>query len=172
MTIANRWLRLASASCSCMYSWPYPRQVWCALHESLPFFSVQFHPEARAGPEDTEGLFDVFIDGAKALKSKQPFELRKAIHAKTTQIIGKDPSTVVMHEKPRKVLVLGSGGLSIGQAGEFDYSGSQAIKALKEEGIKTVLINPNVATVQTAKGLVTVQVPAGVQVGQQFQFLA
>ena len=123
------------------------------MHESLPFFSVQFHPEARAGPEDTEGLFDVFIDGAKALKSKQPFELRKAIHAKTTQIIGKDPSTVVMHEKPRKVLVLGSGGLSIGQAGEFDYSGSQAIKALKEEGIKTVLINPNVATVQTAKGL-------------------
>lgn len=48
-----------------------------------------------------------------------------------------------------KVLILGSGGLRIGQAGEFDYSGSQAIKALKEEGIKTVLINPNIATVQT-----------------------
>jgi carbamoyl-phosphate synthase/aspartate carbamoyltransferase len=53
----------------------------------------------------------------------------------------------------RKVLVLGSGGLSIGQAGEFDYSGSQAIKALKEEGIYTVLINPNIATIQTSKGL-------------------
>lgn len=51
-----------------------------------------------------------------------------------------------------QVLVLGSGGLTIGQAGEFDYSGSQALKALKEEGIKTVLINPNVATVQTTKG--------------------
>jgi carbamoyl-phosphate synthase / aspartate carbamoyltransferase len=51
------------------------------------------------------------------------------------------------------VLVLGSGGLSIGQAGEFDYSGSQAIKALKEEGIFTVLINPNIATIQTSKGL-------------------
>jgi len=51
--------------------------------------------------------------------------------------------------KPKKVLLLGSGGLRIGQAGEFDYSGSQAIKALKEEGIKTVLINPNIATVQT-----------------------
>jgi carbamoyl-phosphate synthase/aspartate carbamoyltransferase/dihydroorotase len=51
------------------------------------------------------------------------------------------------------VLVLGSGGLSIGQAGEFDYSGSQAIKALKEENIQTVLINPNIATVQTSKGL-------------------
>lgn len=53
---------------------------------------------------------------------------------------------------PKKVLVLGSGGLQIGQAGEFDYSGSQAIKALREEGISTVLINPNIATVQTGKG--------------------
>lgn len=53
----------------------------------------------------------------------------------------------------KKVLILGSGGLKIGQAGEFDYSGSQAIKALKEEGIKTVLINPNIATVQTDKKL-------------------
>ena len=49
----------------------------------------------------------------------------------------------------KKVLLLGSGGLSIGQAGEFDYSGSQAIKALKEEGIEVVLINPNIASVQT-----------------------
>lgn len=49
----------------------------------------------------------------------------------------------------KKVLILGSGGLRIGQAGEFDYSGSQAIKALKEEGIQTVLVNPNIATVQT-----------------------
>lgn len=47
------------------------------------------------------------------------------------------------------MLVLGSGGLSIGQAGEFDYSGSQAVKALKEEGIETVLMNPNIASVQT-----------------------
>lgn len=51
--------------------------------------------------------------------------------------------------KAKKVLILGSGGLRIGQAGEFDYSGSQAIKAMREEGIKTVLINPNIATVQT-----------------------
>lgn len=50
---------------------------------------------------------------------------------------------------PKKVLILGSGGLRIGQAGEFDYSGSQAIKALKEEGIRTILMNPNIATVQT-----------------------
>jgi carbamoyl-phosphate synthase large subunit len=53
----------------------------------------------------------------------------------------------------KKVLLLGSGGLRIGQAGEFDYSGSQAIKALKEEGIKIVLVNPNIATVQTDHGM-------------------
>lgn len=55
--------------------------------------------------------------------------------------------------KVKKTLVLGSGALKIGEAGEFDYSGSQAIKALKEEGIKTVLINPNIATVQTSENL-------------------
>ncbi|MDR1575845.1 MAG: carbamoyl-phosphate synthase large subunit [Treponema sp.] len=54
---------------------------------------------------------------------------------------------------PRKILVLGSGGLKIGQAGEFDYSGSQALKALREEGITTVLINPNIATIQTSEGM-------------------
>ncbi|NOX85189.1 MAG: carbamoyl-phosphate synthase (glutamine-hydrolyzing) large subunit [Chlorobi bacterium] len=54
---------------------------------------------------------------------------------------------------PRKVLILGSGALKIGEAGEFDYSGSQALKALKEEGIETVLINPNIATVQTSEDI-------------------
>ncbi len=58
-----------------------------------------------------------------------------------------------MPKKVRKVLVLGSGALKIGEAGEFDYSGSQAIKALKEEGIKSVLVNPNIATNQTSEGL-------------------
>ena len=56
-------------------------------------------------------------------------------------------------EKLNKVLVLGSGALKIGQAGEFDYSGSQALKALREEGISTVLINPNIATIQTSEGV-------------------
>ena len=55
--------------------------------------------------------------------------------------------------KPKKVLILGSGAIRIGQAGEFDYSGSQCIKALKEEGIKTVLVNPNIATIQTSENL-------------------
>ncbi|MBI4239563.1 carbamoyl-phosphate synthase (glutamine-hydrolyzing) large subunit [Candidatus Uhrbacteria bacterium] len=58
--------------------------------------------------------------------------------------------------KPQKVLLLGSGGLRIGQAGEFDYSGSQALKALREEGIATVLVNPNIATVQTDDGMADV----------------
>src|SRR5437660_1633206 len=51
----------------------------------------------------------------------------------------------------KKVLVLGAGALKIGQSGEFDYSGSQALKALREEGIATVLVNPNIATIQTSK---------------------
>src|SRR5436190_5275145 len=55
----------------------------------------------------------------------------------------------IQRYKGKKILLLGSGGLRIGQAGEFDYSGSQAIKALKEEGIQTVLVNPNIATIQT-----------------------
>jgi carbamoyl-phosphate synthase large subunit len=59
----------------------------------------------------------------------------------------------MMTNKLEKVLILGSGALKIGEAGEFDYSGSQAIKALKEESIQTVLVNPNIATIQTSKGL-------------------
>src|SRR3990167_4301614 len=53
----------------------------------------------------------------------------------------------------KKIIVLGSGALKIGEAGEFDYSGSQAIKALKEEGIQTIVINPNIATIQTSRSL-------------------
>src|SRR3989338_4829227 len=62
------------------------------------------------------------------------------------------PSTKLQASKPKKVLLLGSGGLRIGQAGEFDYSGSQAIKAFKAECISVVLMNPNIATVQTDEG--------------------
>jgi carbamoyl-phosphate synthase, large subunit len=59
----------------------------------------------------------------------------------------------MMIEDMKKVLILGSGALKIGEAGEFDYSGSQALKAIKEEGLETVLINPNIATVQTSEGV-------------------
>ncbi|KAJ5388831.1 Protein pyrABCN [Penicillium cosmopolitanum] len=102
-------------------------------HTTRPFFSVQFH---RRAPLNT-------IASADALT--KPVEFPGGIKAENVKA---SPRVYV-----KKVLVLGSGGLSIGQAGEFDYSGSQAIKALKEEGIYTILINPNIATIQTSKGL-------------------
>ncbi|KAL7076973.1 hypothetical protein ACQ4LE_003728 [Meloidogyne hapla] len=119
------------------------------IHESKPYFSVQFHPEHCAGPDDTEWLFDVFVQAMQTIKlTKDSVNLKQLINdrlAFTTNY-----REEVSNQK--KVLILGSGGLSIGQAGEFDYSGSQAIKALREMGIKSILVNPNVATVQTTKG--------------------
>jgi len=149
-------------------------------HTSKPFFSVQFHPEARCGPEDTLFLFDRFLDNCAKFKSKREFrkaltgvaaEVTKTVADPVTDSVGRTlasddftarqayeariefrprPKTI---DIPKKVLVLGSGGLQIGQAGEFDYSGSQCLKALKEEGVKTILLNPNIATVQTAEGM-------------------
>ncbi|KAM8933826.1 carbamoyl-phosphate synthase [ammonia], mitochondrial [Pelodytes ibericus] len=107
------------------------------MHETKPIFTAQFHPEASPGPTDTEFLFDVFMSMIKkgkgtTLASVMP---KPALQSKRIEV--------------SKVLILGSGGLSIGQAGEFDYSGSQAVKAMKEENVKTVLMNPNIASVQT-----------------------
>ncbi|NWT73518.1 CPSM synthase, partial [Prunella himalayana] len=107
------------------------------MHESRSIFTVQFYPDANPGPRDTEFLFDSFISLVKRGKGTTiPSVLPKA---------GVTASRVEVS----KVLILGSGGLSIGQAGEFDYSGSQAVKALKEENVKIVLMNPNIASVQT-----------------------
>ncbi|KAK6050920.1 carbamoyl-phosphate synthase, small subunit [Cooperia oncophora] len=116
------------------------------VHVSKPFFSVQFHPEHTGGPADCEFLFDVFIEAIHSMKKGEDC----CVDERLSAAIRYDSSYQI--KKQRKVLVLGSGGLTIGQAGEFDYSGAQALKALKEEGIRTVLINPNVATVQTSKG--------------------
>jgi carbamoyl-phosphate synthase/aspartate carbamoyltransferase len=120
------------------------------MHVDRPHFSVQFHPESTPGPRDTEFLFDVFINTVVKCAEDSSL-LTKAVHFPG----GTVEENNIAHPRVsvKKVLVLGSGGLSIGQAGEFDYSGSQAIKALKEEGIYTVLINPNIATIQTSKGL-------------------
>ncbi|KAL0137822.1 hypothetical protein V8B55DRAFT_1532295 [Mucor lusitanicus] len=118
------------------------------IHKSLPIFSVQFHPESTPGPRDTEFLFDVFLGNVKDCLEKNTLVPVQMPGGDIVENRNKNPRVHV-----NKVLVLGSGGLSIGQAGEFDYSGSQAIKALKEEGIYTVLINPNIATIQTSKGL-------------------
>ncbi|CAJ1380118.1 unnamed protein product [Effrenium voratum] len=105
-------------------------------HKEKPWLSVQFHPEACCGPVDTAFLFDEFFK-----------VLRGASGRSLTTVSYKHPQAI------SKVLVLGSGGLTIGQAGEFDYSGSQAIKALREQKVQSVLINPNIATVQTSRGL-------------------
>ncbi|XP_067013440.2 multifunctional protein r isoform X2 [Anabrus simplex] len=121
------------------------------VHDHLPYFSVQFHPEHMAGPQDLECLFDIFLDMVKWEKAAVGVNL--SVEERLTQKLQYLAIPEKLPDPPRKVLILGSGGLSIGQAGEFDYSGSQAIKALKEEKIQTVLINPNIATVQTSKGL-------------------
>ncbi|UNI21859.1 Carbamoyl-phosphate synthase [Purpureocillium takamizusanense] len=120
------------------------------MHVDKPYFSVQFHPESTPGPRDTEFLFDVFINTI-ADCAENPASLQQPVSFPGGTI--EENERLHPRVSVKKVLVLGSGGLSIGQAGEFDYSGSQAIKALKEEGIYTVLINPNIATIQTSKGL-------------------
>ncbi|WVN89769.1 carbamoyl-phosphate synthase, large subunit [Cryptococcus depauperatus CBS 7841] len=121
--------------------------IWCGKN-GKPFFSVQFHPESAPGPRDTEFLFDVFIKSITDSVRESRLVSIDVPGGELAQNIAAKPK-----EQVKKVLVLGSGGLSIGQAGEFDYSGSQAIKALKEEGIYTILVNPNIATIQTSKGL-------------------
>lgn len=110
-------------------------------HKTNPWFSAQFHPEACSGPTDTEWMFDEFVKLLEASEETSPL---------TSQL---SPITSQLSPLIKKVLLLGSGALKIGQAGEFDYSGSQALKALKEEGIKTILVNPNIATVQTSSGI-------------------
>ncbi|KAH6607691.1 pyrabcn [Trichoderma cornu-damae] len=120
------------------------------MHVERPYFSVQFHPESTPGPRDTEYLFDVFVDTMAAC-AENPALLRAPVSFPGGTV--EENERLHPRVSVKKALVLGSGGLSIGQAGEFDYSGSQAIKALKEEGIYTVLINPNIATIQTSKGL-------------------
>ncbi|XP_014236077.1 CAD protein [Trichogramma pretiosum] len=121
------------------------------VHSSLPYFSVQFHPEHTAGPQDLECLFDVFLDTVRDHKSGRNTDI--SVKQRLCDALKYESKRPAIEARPKKVLILGSGGLSIGQAGEFDYSGSQAIKALKEENIQTVLINPNIATVQTSKGM-------------------
>ena len=105
------------------------------MHDTKPFFTAQFHPEAMGGPTDTQFLFSKFTDLVASGSSS------------VGSVFG--PMNPNVTKNVKKVLVLGSGGLSIGQAGEFDYSGNQAIKSLKEEGLNTVLMNPNIASVQT-----------------------
>ncbi|UKJ89235.2 carbamoyl phosphate synthase II [Theileria orientalis] len=135
---------------------------WCTLFENandnsleglvnldFPYFSVQFHP------------------GSNPLHFRHPDGGEWKTYDLDTSFLYRDFFTCLMkrtlipihirvmssHIRCKRILLLSSGGLSIGQAGEFDYSGSQAIKALKESDAKIILVNPNIATVQTSKGM-------------------
>ena len=93
-------------------------------------FTVQFHPEACPGPQDSGYLFDRFIGDD-----------------------GKENEIMPRNKDIKKVLVIGSGPIVIGQAAEFDYAGTQACRSLKEEGIEVVLVNSNPATIMTDKDI-------------------
>ena len=117
-------------------------------HKTLPWFSAQFHPEACSGPTDTEWMFDEFVQNLNTAPLSSPMgETIPLLSANK----GEEAPSGAVGGGCSSVLILGSGALKIGQAGEFDYSGAQALKALKEEGVRSILINPNIATVQTSK---------------------
>ncbi len=103
-------------------------------HRDLPAFSVQYHPEGAPGPQDRAEVFDEF------LAMCQVRAIAPTRHS---------PTRVAPAEAPRCVLVIGSGPVVIGQAAEFDYAGTQACRALREEGIRVVLVNSNPATIMT-----------------------
>ncbi len=95
-------------------------------------FSVQYHPEGCPGPQDNQHLYDRFLEMAR---ERRPVAV---------SVPAPEPPP-----RPRKVLIIGSGPIVIGQAAEFDYAGTQACKALREEGVETVLVNSNPATIMT-----------------------
>ena len=103
-------------------------------HRSLPLFSVQYHPEASPGPHDARYLFDEFVEHDAENRRQAATELADYM-PKRTDI--------------KKILIIGSGPIVIGQACEFDYSGTQACKALRSEGYEVVLVNSNPATIMT-----------------------
>jgi carbamoyl-phosphate synthase large subunit len=101
-------------------------------HPTLPAFSVQYHPEGAPGPQDRAAIFDEFLTMAR-----------------TGAPMSRNAPAAVTVKKPKSVLVIGSGPVVIGQAAEFDYAGTQACRALREEGVRTVLVNSNPATIMT-----------------------
>ena len=120
-------------------------------HRRKPWMGAQFHPEACSGPVDTEWLFDDFVKMLMSPKFlDEPSGKAERGDNRGMNWAPSDPHPPNLGGL-KKVLLLGSGALKIGQAGEFDYSGGQALKALREEGIHSVLINPNIATVQTSQ---------------------
>jgi carbamoyl-phosphate synthase large subunit len=121
-------------------------------HKSLPVFSVQYHPEGSPGPNDSQNLFDRFVEimmnnesqAVNVNAASAPNNLRNEDGGAINS--GRDPSL-------KKVLIIGSGPIIIGQAAEFDYAGTQSCKAIREEGIECVLVNSNPATIMTDPGI-------------------
>ncbi|HVB14880.1 MAG TPA: carbamoyl-phosphate synthase large subunit [Candidatus Dormibacteraeota bacterium] len=103
-------------------------------HRQLPVISVQYHPEGSPGPQDRQHLFDEFLGMCRT-------------RLRTPPRSGLPPSPPA--RTIRRVLVLGSGPIVIGQAAEFDYAGTQACRSLREEGMEVVLVNSNPATIMT-----------------------
>ena len=115
-------------------------------HRELPAFSVQYHPEGAPGPQDRAEVFDEFLRMCSAGRSGDGESL-----AQTTLRGSPSRNDLASRsvERPKCVLVIGSGPVIIGQAAEFDYAGTQACRALREEGIRVVLVNSNPATIMT-----------------------
>jgi carbamoyl-phosphate synthase large subunit len=107
-------------------------------HRDRPAFSVQYHPEGAPGPQDRAEVFDEFL-----------LMCRSGISQRTGEDDGRNLGLHKEASAPRCVLVIGSGPVVIGQAAEFDYAGTQACRALREEGIRVVLVNSNPATIMT-----------------------
>jgi carbamoyl-phosphate synthase large subunit len=103
-------------------------------HRQLPVISVQYHPEGSPGPQDRQHLFDEFLGLCRTRRPAIP---------KSPPALSAGDQTI------RRVLVLGSGPIVIGQAAEFDYAGTQACRSLQEEGLEVVLVNSNPATIMT-----------------------
>ena len=132
-------------------------------HRSLPVISVQYHPEGAPGPQDRAQVFDEFLtlagaygDGAVELGADGAGGPAAGASLPAAHVRGEvdgvhvtAPAPPTPPERPRCVLVIGSGPVIIGQAAEFDYAGTQACKALREEGIRVVLVNSNPATIMT-----------------------
>ena len=142
-------------------------------------FSVQFHPEACPGPQDSSFLFRVFeLSVAHSWKEQLGLQTTNAPCNQIYELVLSElqyarrynPSTAktmnitssshavddtesdqeMKQKQKKKILILGSGGIQIGQAGEFDYSGAQAVKSFRAAGFETILVNPNIATYQTS----------------------
>jgi carbamoyl-phosphate synthase large subunit len=113
-------------------------------HRDLPAFSVQYHPEGAPGPQDRAEVFDEFLRMCRSGVPQRPVAL-----APLGDFDGGTYPDAPLASRPRCVLVIGSGPVIIGQAAEFDYAGTQACRALREEGIRVVLVNSNPATIMT-----------------------